>query len=476
MWHRLVGAALCALALNPVLAQDAPSPWPQFRGPAGSGVADAAKPPIEFGPEKNVLWKVTAPPGFSSPIIAGDLLVLTAFDGGKLVTIAYDRQTGNERWRATAPHQALEAFHPTEGSPAASTPVTDGARIISYFGSCGLFCYDLTGRELWRVELPTAKTVADFGTGVSPVLVDGVVVLVRDQSQGSKIFAVEASTGKMLWETARQSVASHSTPAIAKSSTGTEIITPGVARMIAYDLKSGSEKWWIEGMPAMCCASPVVDGNLVYFAAWSPGEDFKLPPLEAILEAAGELEQGYLTKAGSEKTDFKGFFDNNDPDHDGRITKEEWSAMLDYMSQSRNSAFLLKTGGAGDVAPTHLVWRKPKAKGLPYVASMIHYRGQAIMVKDGGIVTIFDAASGEELSAKRSAASGRYYSSPVAANGHVYMSELDKGVVTVLKTGGKTLSPVTTAEFNERIAATPAIGADTLYLRTAGTLYAFREQ
>jgi outer membrane protein assembly factor BamB len=468
-------ATLCALAGGSASAAD--PAWPQFRGPGGSAVAENEKPPTEIGPDKNVLWKTSVPPGFSSPIIVGDLLVLTAFDDGKLTTIAYDCASGAERWRAVAPHREIEPFHPTEGSPAASTPVTDGTRIISYFGSCGLFCYDLEGKELWRYEMPAAHTVADFGTGVSPVLAEGLVILCRDQAQGSKLLAVNATTGKLAWETARQTGTSHSTPGIAKSATGTEIIVPGAAKLIAYDLKTGSEKWWLEGMPAMCCPSPVVEGDLVYYAAWSPGEDFKLPPLEAILKEAGELEQGYLTKAGSEKTEFKGFFDNNDTNKDGRITTDEWNAMLDFLSQSRNSAFAVRAGGTGEVSTSRLVWRKPKAKGLPYVPSMIHYRAQAIMVKDGGIVTVYDSTTGEELSMKRSAAAGRYYSSPVAANGHIYLSELDKGIVTVLKPAGKSLAVVSTSpEFGERIAATPAIANDTLYLRTTGTLYAFKQQ
>ncbi len=107
---------------------------------------------------------------------------------------------------------------------------------------------------------------------------------------------------------------------------------------------------------------------------------------------------------------------------------------------------------------------------------MILYRDQFIMVKDGGIVTIYDAATGKELSAKRSAESGRYYASPVAANGHVYMSELDKGTVTVLKAGGDSLSPVQKNNLGERIAATPAIADNTLYVRTATKLYAFAEK
>src|SRR6266850_386338 len=103
------------------LAADRPIEWPRFRGPNGSGVADDQKPPVEFGPDKNVKWKVPVPGGPSSPIIAADKLVITAFDGGKLYTIAYHRADGKEAWRAEAPTEEIERFFKAEGSPAAST-------------------------------------------------------------------------------------------------------------------------------------------------------------------------------------------------------------------------------------------------------------------------------------------------------------------------------------------------------------------
>src|SRR5688500_750445 len=85
--------------------------WPRFRGPNGSGVADNQKPPVEFGPDKNVKWKVPVPSGVSSPIVAGDKLVITAFDDGKLHTIAYNRADGKESWRREAPAKQIEAFY-----------------------------------------------------------------------------------------------------------------------------------------------------------------------------------------------------------------------------------------------------------------------------------------------------------------------------------------------------------------------------
>src|SRR6266496_6762496 len=104
------------------LAAEKALTWPQFRGPNGSGVADGQKPPVEFGPDKNLKWKSPAPSGLSSPIVAGDKLVITAFEDGKLYTIAYNRNNGKEAWRTEAPSKQIETYHKTEGSPAASTP------------------------------------------------------------------------------------------------------------------------------------------------------------------------------------------------------------------------------------------------------------------------------------------------------------------------------------------------------------------
>src|SRR5260221_10045150 len=206
---------------------DGSQAWPRFRGPNGAGVAEGQKPPVEFGPDKNVTWKVPVPAGISSPIVAGDNLVITAFDDSKLYTIAYRRIDGKEAWRTEAPAKTIEGFHKTEGSPAASTPATDGERIVSYFGSCGLFCYDLSGNELWRFEMPTAVTAGDFGTGVSPIIADGAVILVRDELKGSKILALDAATGARQWEQKRSSPASWCTPVVWDTATGKQVATAG---------------------------------------------------------------------------------------------------------------------------------------------------------------------------------------------------------------------------------------------------------
>jgi outer membrane protein assembly factor BamB len=476
----LVGAVLFLVA-NQAHAES--SNWNQFRGPNGTGVADDESPPTELGPEKNVRWKVAAPGGLSSPIIVGDLLIFTAFENDKLYTVAYRRADGSEVWRAHAPAKKLEPFHKTEGSPAASTSASDGERVVSYFGSCGLFCYDLAGKELWRYELPPVSTMADFGTGVSPLLVDGTVVLLRDEMLDPKIIALDAATGNVKWEKKRQSKSGFGTPTVWNTDAGKQIVCPGFGQMIAYDLATGDEVWSIAGMPSSSCTTPVIADDILFYAGWSPGDpndsDFKMPTFDQLLggaESGGNKPDtdgdGRLSKAEAQTTMFKDFFDNNDPNKDGFIDRAEWDAMLDYIAASKNSAFAVKSGGHGNITDSHVLWKQ--TKGLPYVPSAILYRGQYVMVKDGGIVTAYEADSGNSLYQKRAIASGGYYASPVAANGNIYFTSLADGAVTVLKAG--TRKPEVVAEnppLGERVGATPAIADDTIYIRTAGHLYAF---
>jgi outer membrane protein assembly factor BamB len=469
--------AFVAAVLITAAGQSADQPWPQFRGPGGSGVANGQKPPVEFGPDANVKWKVPAPGGLSSPVVAGDNLVITAFDRGKLYTIAYRRADGSEAWRAEAPAERIEPYYEGEGSPAASTPATDGTRIVSYFGSCGLICHDLAGRELWRFEMPPPVLAGNFGSGVSPILAHGTVVLVRDEAQNSRVVALDAMTGDLKWEQKRQSPVSYCTPVAWDTPDGKQVVAAGHGRMIGYDLTTGEEKWSVTGMPSGCCSSPVTADGTLFFAGWSPGgaddPDFQMPKYDDLLKDLDKNLDGVLSRAEAEKA-FEGFFDAQDANQDGDLSRDEHDAVVKFMSEGQNSAFALKAGGMGDVTDSHVLWKQKK--GLPYVPSAIVYRGQCVMVKDGGIVTAYDARTGKQIYMERAAAGGRYYSSPVAANGHIYLTSLEDGTVTVLKAASSAAEIVSqNPALGERVAATPAIADDTLYVRTSGHLYAFAE-
>ncbi len=468
MKHLLTTAI--ALASLPALAGD--GNWPRFRGPAGSGVADTEKPPVEFGPEKNVLWKAAVPSGPSSPCIWGARIFLTAFDGGKLWTLCLDRATGKELWRRDAGAEKIEAYLEGQGSPAASTPACDGERVVVYFGSCGLISYDLEGKELWRHKLPVAETNNDFGSGTSPILAEGLVILVRDLRADSAILAVDAATGKQVWKTERAGMATgYSTPMIWEHDGVKEIVAPGGLAMKAYNVSDGAERWVVRGLSAVNCGSPVSSGGMLYLAGWSPaGTDMPMPTFDDMLKADASGD-GKLSEKEVDATPLKGFFKSNDTNHDGFITRDEWEGMINYLKKGKNRMVAVKPGGKGDITDSHVAWERKK--GLPYVPSALLYRGAIFLVKDGGMVSSFDAASGEpRYEQQRIGLDGSFYASPVAADGRIYLVNLN-GKAAAISAGDKP-EVLSRADFGERVAATPAIADDTLFVRTETKLFAFK--
>ena len=110
--------------------------WTRFRGPNGTGVSGATNLPVEFGPEKNVVWKTSLPPGHSSPVLARTRIYVTAHTpidaknkaDYKLFVIALDRKTGKELWRREIPRANKGRLENPNG-PASASPVTDGEKI-----------------------------------------------------------------------------------------------------------------------------------------------------------------------------------------------------------------------------------------------------------------------------------------------------------------------------------------------------------
>jgi outer membrane protein assembly factor BamB len=470
---------LLAVWFASAVAAAEPPAWPQFRGPAGSGVApETAKPPTRIGPDTNVKWKVAVPPGASSPVIAGDRLFLTAFEKDKLFTLAYRLSDGKKLWRKEAPAARIEPFEKTRGSPAASTPATDGKRLVVYFGSCGLVCYDLAGKEQWRYKLPVGKTQNGFGTGSSPILADGRVVLLRDFEQDGRLLCLDLTTGARVWEADRAGYkTSWGSPCIWDTPAGKQVVVAGGLRLKGYSLKNGTEVWTVTGLPSYPCTTPVVAGGRLVYAGWSYGgaADFKsmMPSFDDLLKKAGEERLGYLTRAGSGKTELKGHFDDLDTNKDGKITRAEWDAVVEYMASGRNVAFVLKPGGTGNVTRSHVAWRV--TRGLPYIPSPLVYRGLLYTVSEQGRLSAHRVKTGEEVYVGQHLGLGQVYASPVAAGGHVYLCSLNESVIVV--EAGETPRPrkVSSAKLDDRIVATPAVAGNTIYIRTNKTLYAFAQ-
>jgi len=466
-------ALFCLFAVAAAsVARGATPSWPAFRGPNSSGVSTEAKPPVKIGPTNSVLWKIPIPWSPSSPCLWGDQIFLTAFADGELQTRCYQRTDGKLAWSRGLKPDKLETYHRTESSPATSSPATDGERVVSYFGSFGLICYDRKGNELWRHELPVALSLGGYGTATSPLIAGNLVVVSRDRDEGSSLLAVDLLTGKKVWETARpDSYGSFGTPITWKNNDVEEVVVPGSLRLKGYALKTGKEDWMVEGVTAFACTTPVAGDGLLFFAAWSDGKaDDPWPTWEKFLEQHDKNKDGVITldEFDDASRDFYRGFDVN---RDGKIDKTDWHQLTASLAKGENLLVAVKPGGRGNITQTHVAWKA--TRGLPYVASPLLYDGRIYCIKNGGMISSFDARSGKPYYLQeRFNAEGSYYSSPVAADGRIYIASLP-GKLTVIKAGGQKPEILHQAEFGERILATPALAGENLYLRTQTSLYAF---
>jgi outer membrane protein assembly factor BamB len=447
--------------------------WPQFRGTAGTGVSSSKNLPFHFGPEKNVLWQTPLPPGHSSPVLMGNSIFLTAFEDKKLLTFRLDRASGRILWRREAPRDRFEPYQPTN-TPASPTPVTDGNRVYVFFGDFGLLAYDLDGTEVWHLPLGPFNNVN--GHGSSPILAGNKLVLICDQDIGSYLIAVEKQTGKPLWKTDRPEVArGYATPGVFQPKNGpAELIVPGAFQLISYDVESGRKLWWVTGMAWQLKSVPLFLGDMIYVNGWETGGDTDYPPtilsFEEMLKERDANGDGKLSK--SEIAPDVSFSPDEDLDHDGLLDARDWDFRR-TRRMAQNSLVAVRHGGQGDVTATHVVWRYRKA--LPNVPSPLLYENVLYLVKDGGIVTTLNPKTGEVLKqARLPNAAERYWVSPVAGDGKVYIAS-EGGKVSVLKAAGQ-WEVLALNELADECFATPAIADGRIYFRTRTRLYCFGQK
>lgn len=266
--------------------------WHQWRGPDATGVSRTGDPPVKWSEEENIKWKVFIDgEGTSSPIIWGEkVFILTAIKTGQkdtsipdpqdqpktnffdikrpnesraFVVICLDRNSGKEVWRETAttkiPHEGAHK----DNDFASASPTTDGERLYCWFGSAGLFCYDLNGNKLWERDLGQAKVGSSLGEGCSPVLNGDKLVIVRDHSGQSSIEVLHAKSGETLWQQDRDEGNAWATPLVVKHSGKTQVITAASGFIRSYDLENGDIIWQCSGLTGNVTPCPVVDGDYV---------------------------------------------------------------------------------------------------------------------------------------------------------------------------------------------------------------------
>ncbi len=233
--------------------------WPQWRGPGANGVAPYGNPPVEWSENKNIKWKIEIPgKSHATPIVWNDLIfVLSAVGTDKQVEareeptkatrrrgpptakvsnvhkfeiFAINRADGKIAWQRTAreelPH---EGTHPT-ATLASNSPITDGEHVYAYFGSRGLYCYDMQGNLKWEKDLGDMTTKLSFGEGSSPALYNDKIVVNWDHEGQSFIITLDKKTGKELWRVDRDEKTSWATPLVVESHGKPQVITSATSR------------------------------------------------------------------------------------------------------------------------------------------------------------------------------------------------------------------------------------------------------
>jgi outer membrane protein assembly factor BamB len=442
--------------------------WPGFRGPLSNPSAANPRLPRTWSTTSNIEWATPIPGlGWSSPIVAGRHVFLTTvttdgkakqpqagssysndyiaelskqglkgkelldrlnardFEFPHEVTVHYflysvNLDSGKIAWTREFYSGRPPGGRHRKNSFSSETPVTDGKRVYVYINNLGLFAYDLDGNKVWNTPLESYPTILDFGTGSSPALVDGFVVIVNDNEKQQLIAAFDKNTGKQVWRTDRlihvegsDRQTGWSTPYIWKNSGRTEIVTIGPGIAISYDL-AGKELWRLGGMSAMPIPSPFAHDGLLYLNGGAG------KPVAAVKPgASGDL----TTPAGAELNEF-------------------------------------------------VAWLQPKAG--TYLPTQLAYQGGMYVLTHTGILTRFDAKTGVQTYKARVGEGGEFTSSPWAYNGSVYCMN-EEGRTFVIRAGDK-FELLGSNDLGEMALATPALVGDRLILRTEKQLYSIRNR
>jgi len=262
--------------------------WHQWRGPLANGVAPHGDPPVTWNASTGIKWKTAIPgEGSSTPILwQNRLYLLTAIKTDRVaeqppraderaktqppanyyqfVVICLDRETGQELWRQVAceavPH---EGRHFTN-SYASGSPTTDGQRLYAFFGSRGLFCFDLEGQPLWQRDFGDMRTRYGWGEGTSPVVHGGSIAVNWDQEENSFIDVLDSATGETKWHAERDEPTSWATPLVVEYGGRTQLIVNATHRVRSYDLETGEIIWECGGQTVNVIPSPIVVGDVVF--------------------------------------------------------------------------------------------------------------------------------------------------------------------------------------------------------------------
>ncbi|MBY0232967.1 MAG: PQQ-binding-like beta-propeller repeat protein [Gemmataceae bacterium] len=429
---------LAVLALAAMAAGD---DWPAFRGGALAGVPAGKAHPAEWDTKKNIKWSVELPPGWSSPIVVKDRVFVTAAKSGarqpavrkglyiedlngkkppgehEWQVLCLDAATGKELWRKTPFKGKMPGTVHIKNSLASETPASDGERVYSVFGNVGIACHDLEGKELWTRKLPARKTQMGWGTGASPALCEGKLILVDDNEEASSIEALDAKTGEPVWKTKRKETSNWATPFVWKNDKRTEIVTAGKGKVRSYS-SEGKELWELGGMSTIAIPTPFAAHGLLYVSSGYVMDFFNKPV--------------YAIKPGAK----------------GDISLKDDATSNDWIAWRQRHA--------GAYHPTPLV-----------------LGDHLYVLHDRGFLACYDARTGKEAYGKKRLGSASFTASPWA-NGKDVCCLSEDGETWVIQ-GGKEFKILRRNKLEGMSLASPAVSAGRLYVRTQDKLWCVAE-
>ncbi len=434
----IAGAVHRTEAQKAVVSKSAQQHWPSFRGPFASGVADGLPTPTSWSVEKsqNLKWK-TAIPGLahSSPIVWGDRVFITtaissdpksffrhglygdvdsAKDESKHTWKVYalDKKTGKIVWERTSYEGVPKIKRHIKASHASSTPATDGRHVVAFFGSEGLYCYDVNGKLLWKQDLGVLDSGWFFdpdyqwGTASSPIIYKNQVIVQVDIQKDSFIAAYDIKTGKRVWMTPREEIPSWGTPTVYEGKGRAELVTNATRAIRGYDPATGKELWKLVGNPEVTATTPIFGHDLIFVVnSYRPNQPI------------------YAIKPGAT----------------GDISLKDGKESNEYVAWS-------------------------KQRGGSYMPTPLIYGDYLYICSNNGTLSCYNAKTGERLYQERIGGKGGSYSaSPVAGDGKLYFSSED-GDVFVVKAGPK-YELLSTNPMGEVLMATPALSDGMIIVR-----------
>ena len=418
-------------------AQDRGENWPAFRGLNASGLSNSVTPlKWDMEDSTNVKWQLPIPGlAHSCPVIWGDKLFVTTAtteegntdvktglygdiepiqneSSHEWVLYCINKDTGTVLWEQVA-HSGIPKVkrHP-KSSHANSTPVTDGKHVVAFYGSEGLFCYDMEGKLLWEKDFGVLNATyyrapkAQWGFGSSPIIHEGTLLVQVDVLENSFLGAFNVADGTELWRTPRSDVPTWCSPSIYAVDGTTRIAINGYRQIGGYDFGTGKEIWSMREGGDIPVPTPVIGEDLMFFTS-----------------AHGKLQPIYAVKTSAE----------------GDITLAEGA------QSNASVAWSVRRGGA-------------------YMPTPILIGDHLYRLQGRGSLSCFDRKSGERIYDHKLTAPGAFIASPVASKNALYCCG-EKGDVFVIKRGPE-FEILSHNSLNDNCLATPAISEGVLFFRT----------